>query len=148
MMRDEVSATFHGRDVFAPAAAHLSCEFSPKECGPEIKDYVKPAYAKPTLDNAMANCEVFYIDGFGNIVTNLSRPQLSKLNLKSGQKVSFSVGRRRLSARFVRTYSDLSQNEVGVLVGSHGFLEVACRQKSAAKRFGVRRGNALRVGVV
>ena len=148
IMRDEVSATFHGRDVFAPAAAHLSCEFSPKECGPEIMDYVKPTFAKPTFDSTMANCEVFYIDGFGNIVTNLSHPQLSKLNLKSGRKVSLSVGRRRLSARFVRTYSDLGQNEVGVLMGSHGFLEVACREKSAAKRLRVRRGSALRVGGV
>lgn len=148
MMRDVVSATFHGRDVFAPAAAHLACGFSPKDCGPEIRDYVKSAFAEPTFDGTMANCDAFYIDGFGNIVTNLSRPQLSKLDLKFGQTLSLSVGRRRFSARFVRTYSDLSPNEVGVLVGSHGFLEVACRERSAAKRLRVRRGSALRVGGV
>lgn len=145
LMRDKISATFHGRDIFAPAGAHLACGFSPKDCGPEITDYVKPSYAQPKLEGAAAICEVFHIDGFGNVVTNLSHQHLSKLNLRFGEKISLSMDRRRFSARFVRTYSDLRGSELGVLVGSHGFLEIACREKSAAKRIRARRGSGLRV---
>ncbi len=145
LMREEISATFHGRDIFAPAAAHLARGLSPKECGPEIADYMKPSYAQPSFDGSTVECEVFHIDGFGNIVTNLSRTLLPKLNLELGEKVSLSVDRRRFSVRFVMTYSNLAADEVGILVGSHGFLEVACRERSAAARLRVKRGSIVRV---
>ncbi len=146
LMRDEVSATFHGRDIFAPAAAHFACGALPKDAGPEISDCVKLSLVEPTFNGKNARCEVFYIDGFGNIITNLSNSEVTRLDMKSGGKVRLSVGRRRVYARFVRTYSDLRENEIGVLVGSHDFLEVACRKASAAMRLGVRTGSAVRVG--
>lgn len=146
LMRDEVSATFHGRDVFAPAAAHFACGNSPKDAGPEITDYLKPPFAEPTFEGTNVNCEVFDIDGFGNIVTNISNNGLTKLGLKIGEKVRLSVGRKRVLARFVKTYSDLRGNEFGVLAGSHGFVEVACREASAGRKLHVRRGSVFRVG--
>ena len=146
LMRNDVSATFHGRDVFAPAAAHFAYGTPPKEAGPEITDYVKPPYAGPTFEGRNVHCAVFHIDGFGNIVTNLSNDGLTKLDLKLGGKVRLSIGRKRVLARFVKTYSDLRGNEFGVLVGSHGFVEITCREASAARRLRVRRGCAVRVG--
>jgi S-adenosylmethionine hydrolase len=148
MMRTEISATFHGRDVFAPVAAYLACGALPKECGTEISDYAQPPYAVPKFDGKSVRCEVLHVDGFGNIVTNLSRDDLAKLGLKFMAKTPLSLGRKQLSVRFVRTYSDLHDNEFGILAGSHGFLEVACREKSAAKRLRARIGNAVRVGGV
>jgi len=145
LMRGEISSTFHGRDIFAPVAAHLACGTAPRECGPEISNYVKPQFAQSTTKGTTAVCEVFHVDSFGNVITNLSQNDLSKLNLKLGKKIAISVGGRRIPARFVNTYSDLGRNEVGILIGSHGYLEVACREKSAAKRIRVRTGNAVHV---
>lgn len=145
LMRGEVSSTFHGRDVFAPAAAHLAAGTPPKECGPEISEYVKPHYAQSTVNGSTANSEVFHADSFGNLITSLPNADLARLNLKFGQKVRVVIGGKRLSARFVKTYSDLNRDEIGILVGSHGFLEVACRERNAAKRIGARRGNVVRV---
>lgn len=146
-MRQEVSATFHGRDIFAPAAAHLAFGKRPSDCGPEVTDYVQPSYTKPRFDGKRITCEIFHIDGFGNIVTNVSN-EIGKLGLAFGDKVSLTLEKRRFQARFVRTYSDLDGKELGVLVGSHGFVEVACREASAADKLRVRIGSAVHVGAV
>jgi S-adenosylmethionine hydrolase len=144
MMRNEVSATFHGRDIFAPVAAHLACGTPVKECGVEIMDYLRPSYAEPRFDGKTVLCEVFYVDGFGNIVTNLPERRLTELSVKIRKQVRILMGKKRVSVRRVSTYSDLAENEFGLLTGSHGFLEIACRQKSAAKRVGARMGMAIR----
>ncbi len=146
LMRENVSATFHGRDVFAPTAAHLACGTPLGDCGPEISDYVRPGFVEPKFGVRTATCEVFHIDGFGNIITNLTKTHLPRLGLKLGDGLSLRVGQRRLRARLVRTYSDLRAREFGVLVGSHGFLEIACRESSAAKKLRVRSGSVVRVG--
>jgi hypothetical protein len=146
-MRDEISATFHGRDVFAPAAAHLACGKMPRECGREISEYVRPSYSQPRFDGKTITCEVFHIDGFGNIVTNVSS-RIERLGLKFGDKVSLTFRKKRIPARFVRTYSDLKGKEFGILFGSHGFLEIACREASAAGRVRVRIGSVVHVGGV
>jgi S-adenosylmethionine hydrolase len=144
MFRNEISATFHGRDIFAPVAAHLACGSPSIECGAEITDYVMPPYAQSRFDGMTVLCEVFHIDGFGNIITNLRSTQLSEFNLKAGEKLEMSLGKKQLPVRYVNTYSDLRKNEFGLLVGSHGFLEIACREKSAAKRVRARMGMAVR----
>jgi len=145
LMRNEISSTFHGRDVFALAAAHLACGRGPRECGSEITDYLKPQFAQTTLKGRTAICEVFHVDSFGNVITNLPQAELSRLSLKLGAKIPLAVGGRRVTARLVRTYSDLGRGEMGILTGSHGFLELACREGSAAKRIRVRRGSVVRV---
>jgi len=145
MMREKVSATFHGRDIFASIAAHLASGSSPKELGPEITNYVTQSYTQPRLDGKTVLCEVSYVDGFGNIITNLRSDQISELNINVSKRLVISVGKERFSVRYVKTYSDLGENDFGLLVGSHGFLEIACREKSAAKRFGARNGMRVRV---
>jgi S-adenosylmethionine hydrolase len=145
LLRDDISSTFHGRDIFASAAAHLACGTAPKECGAEVKSYAKPEFTKTTLKGRTVACSVLYVDSFGDVITNLPQAELSKLNLKLGAKIPLAVGRRSVSARFVQTYSDLNRGEIGILTGSHGFLELACREASAAKRVRVRRGSVVRV---
>ncbi len=145
LMREEVSATFHGRDVFAPAAAHLARGTLPKNCGPEISDYIQPTYAEPKFDGKSMNCEVFHIDAFGNIVTNLTSGLFERLGLRVGDTCSLTIGKKRLPARLVRTYSELKGQEFGVLAGSHGFLEIACRESSAAERLRARTGISVKV---
>ena len=143
LMSETISATFHGRDLFAPVAAHLALGIAPKEVGAEITDYVQLPFSEPKFDRRGITCEASHIDGFGNVVTNIPERLLRRLDLD--RKLIVSLRGKRLNARFVRTYSKLRERELGVLVGSHGFVEIACREASAAKRVGVRIGDPLRV---
>jgi len=147
IISSQVSATFHGRDIFAPVAAHLACGTPSMKCGTEITDFVKPSYAEPKINNKTVLCEVFHVDGFGNIVTNVRSTQ-APFNLTANQKVKISIGNKQFSARQVNTYSDLKKNEYGLLAGSHGFLEVACKEKSAAKRVRARTGMTIQFSSV
>jgi hypothetical protein len=145
MMQPTISQTFHGRDIFAPTAAHLACGQMPEECGPEIVDYVKSPYGEPVLDGRTVRCEILHVDRFGNIVTNLQKDSLSKHNVGLGEKVVLSVGSRRFSTRIVGTFSELHEGEIGAVFGSHGFLEIVAREKSAAEKLRVNRGIAVKL---
>src|SRR5208337_2880381 len=142
LMRKEISATFHGRDIFAPVAAHLANGKSSRECGPELREYVDSPFPSAKIEGEYWISEVIHIDGFGNIITNLSRDLLKD---SLSEKISLYVGGRQFSVRFVKTYSDLRFGEVGALFGSHGFLELVCREKSAATRLRVSRGVPVRL---
>ena len=75
-MLPKISSTFHGRDIFAPAAAHLDKGVPPKEFGPEIKDLTKPEFASVKQTNGSLIGEVIHIDGFGNIITNITEKDI------------------------------------------------------------------------
>jgi len=143
LMRDSISSTFHGRDIFAPVAAHLASGLAPKEVGEEITDYVQLALVGPKFARRGISCEVFYVDSFGNVVTNIPEKFRGKVNLN--RRITVTLRGKRFSARLVRTYSELLKGELGVLVGSHGFFELACRETSAVRRIGARIGDPLRV---
>ena len=141
LMRDTISFTFHGRDVFAPVAAHLACGTPLKESGVEITDYVQLSFGAPKFEKGEATCEVLHNDQFGNVVTNIPNGTAGKL---SG-RLFVCIRRRRFRAKLVKAYSELEAKELGLLIGSHGFLELACRESSAASRLGVTPGNILRI---
>ena len=145
IMRREISCTFHGRDVFAPAAAHIACGYRPEACGPSISDFVRSPFHDPVMVGGKVTCEVLHVDRFGNVAINIPYPLLEQLQFRVGQKVTLSVHGRSARAKFVRTFSDLNRNYVGLMLGSHGFLEIACRESSAAKHLRIRRGNVVRV---
>ena len=145
MMLREVSSTFHGRDVFAPTAAHLACGHLPEECGPEITDYAKSPYGESSVEGKKAVCKVLHVDGFGNIVTNLTRPHLNQLHIAENHKITLAIKGRRLTTRVTRTFSDLQKGEFGLILGSHGFFEIVCREASAGKRLRIKRGTVVRV---
>lgn len=141
---EEVSTTFHGRDIFAPAAAHLACGFPVNEVGPEITDYVKPCLLEPKYAGDSAKCEIVYVDSFGNLITNLPSTRLAEMNLHVGTRLRLTVGNRKVNARLVRTYSDLKKGEVGVLEGSHGFVEIAAYERSVARFLRARSSSTVR----
>ena len=141
LMRDMISFTFHGRDVFAPIAAHLACGTPVKEAGIEIADYMQLSFGEPNFRKGEATCEVLYIDQFGNVVTNIPNGVAGKL---SGHLFA-QVGGRRFRTRLVSSYSELEAKELGLLIGSHGFLELACRESNAASKLNVRSGNTLHI---
>ncbi len=128
----EASATFHGRDVFIPAAARLLMGTPFSALGPRLEHPVVHREPEPLpVPGGGLVGEVVHADRFGNAVTNL-RPETD-----GGHWVVEAAGRR---LRFVRTYADASVGEALALIGSSGRLEVAVRNGHAARTLGLARG--------
>jgi S-adenosylmethionine hydrolase len=144
LMRNPISSTFQGRDIFSPVAANLALGLQPKEVGREITDYVNLSFEEAKYEHHGFACEVLHIDGFGNVITNINQKDLNKL--QSYARLVVRIGGRRFSARVVRTFSELRKQELGVLIGSHGLLEIASLEANAAHKLRVKIGDALRVG--
>jgi S-adenosylmethionine hydrolase len=127
--RPEISATFHGRDIFAPVAGHLSLGLDPAKLGPSVGDWVRLETPAPQQTKDEIRGEVVFVDHFGNLITNIpadmvrDRPQLVRIG-------------RRMIRRFtwVRTYAEVQPGEVALLVASDGKIELAIAQGNAARR--------------
>lgn len=142
-MRIPVSSTFHGRDVFAYTAGKIACGAEPSEVGPRVSDMVSVAFAEATVSHDRIGCEVLVTDSFGNIVTTAGEKDLSVAGIEVGTKIAMRARRRVHNLSVVRTYSDADEGRAVLLVGSHGFLEIAINKGNAAKRFHVRPGDKL-----
>jgi S-adenosylmethionine hydrolase len=145
LMRDSISSTFHGRDIFAPVAAHLACGTSPKELGVELTDYVQLSFGEPSVSKRGAACTVIHIDHFGNVITNISEVDMVRMNVNG--RFSVVMRRNRFQARLVKAYSNLSGRELGLILGSHGFLEIAGRETDTSKRLKAKVGDTIRLSV-
>jgi S-adenosylmethionine hydrolase len=154
-----VSSTFHGRDIFAPVAAHLACGVSVEAMGPPLQDLV--ALSQPTLSlkrDALIG-EVLHVDRFGNVITSVGRLAWTA-NGDLDLEVAFGVERGRrvqvparadveLRGRVVggisRTYAEVPHDMPLALLSSDGFLELAVRQGNAAEVFGAQVGDSVLV---
>ncbi len=99
LMLPHVSSTFHGRDVFAPAAAHIAKGVPPAEFGPEIREVVKPEFAKVKRVKGGLAGEVLHVDGFGNIITNVNEEELGSLHAKGSLDVSLPTLQSKVETR-------------------------------------------------
>jgi S-adenosyl-L-methionine hydrolase (adenosine-forming) len=145
-MMPTVSSTFHGRDIFAPAAAHLELGVKPEQFGSEIKSVVKPDFV---VVQKKGNClvgEVLHVDDFGNVITNISQENLSQI--KASGEINFEAAGKRWKLGFFKTYAQAKPRTMLCLIGSHGFLEVAVNQGNAAKKLGVKAGDKIAVSTV
>jgi S-adenosylmethionine hydrolase len=143
-MLSRVSHTFHGRDIFAPVAAHLaSGRCKPSDFGSEIHDYVVPRFVKPRLTKNALSGEVLHIDDFGNIVTNISRAEFEKTRIREGAVFGFRLRDKAIKLKFCMAYGEVSVGESLALFGSHDFFEIAVNQGDASKRFKANVGDAV-----
>jgi S-adenosylmethionine hydrolase len=140
LMLPHVSSTFHGRDIFAPAAAHLANGVPPEDFGPEITDAVKPGFTKVTRDKDTLAGEVLHVDGFGNIITNIRAKDLA--DFKEGM-VQAEFSSHRLQLKVSRTYAEAKPQEALALIGSHNYLEIALNQGNAAAKFHAKAGDKI-----
>ncbi|HYE14389.1 MAG TPA: SAM-dependent chlorinase/fluorinase [Pyrinomonadaceae bacterium] len=138
--RQSVSSTFHGRDVFAPAAGALSLGVRPEELGEEVTDFVRLPLAAPrrAADGSL-EAAVIHVDHFGNLVTNLTPGDLAGARFDGD--VRLLVGAQEVTT--LRGFFAEERGEAGApfaIWGSAGFLEVSVFRDSAARQLGVRRG--------
>jgi S-adenosyl-L-methionine hydrolase (adenosine-forming) len=133
-MLENMSATFHGRDVFAPAAAALAGGMPVASVGPVVEDFVLLPMPEPTSrpDGSVAG-EIIHIDRFGNAVSNIPAAL--------GPFRAAVVSGTRLPV--LNAYADVPPGTPLTLEGSGGFLEIAVNQGSAADRFGLAAGSPM-----
>jgi S-adenosylmethionine hydrolase len=142
------SSTFHGRDVFAPAAAKLSLGTPFEKLGKSVLDPVRLAIPKPErIDRAQLKGQVLYADRFGNLVTNVRSDLVASPDGKPAVSLLSFPGKGVSIARVCRTYAELGRREPGILVGSAGFIEVAMFGASAAAFFGIGAGEPLELTI-
>ena len=149
-----ISRTFHGRDIFAPVAAHLTRGLLPKLLGRELKDYVRLPWREPKESARTVSArvgsrpteirgEIVHIDRFGNAITNI-RAEL----VPAARKVICEVlGQRKIRCALAAFYAAVPTRSPIALVSSSGFLEVAVNGGSAAERFGLAIGDAVNVQI-
>jgi S-adenosylmethionine hydrolase len=142
-MLPKVSHTFHGRDIFAPAAAHLMNGVKPEKFGLEIRKAVQPEFAKVTQRNGVLVGEVLHVDGFGNIITNINEKEVAQSRVKDA--VSVELPTCKLKLKLCEAYGKTGPQEPLALIGSHGFLEIAINQGNAAERFKTKAGDKVTV---
>lgn len=134
-----VSRTFHGRDLFAPAAAHLARGVAPERFGRAIDDPVRVAWPEVHAIGGAVAGAVLHVDRFGNLITSIAADAVKGL----GREASIHIAGRRLP--LVGTYADLPRGAAGALIGSSNRLEVAVREGSAAALLKARRGTPVAV---
>jgi S-adenosylmethionine hydrolase len=138
--RPQVAATFHGRDLFGAVAAHLSRGVDLSQFGPPLTDPLPLPFPAQVRDSQMIQGQIIYVDHFGNLVSNVSGSELRSWLQK--RRLLVHIGSRAISG-LSATYEDAAPGEFLALIGSHGYLEVACNQGHAARRLGLGLGAPL-----
>ena len=134
-MRREISSTFHGRDIFAPAAAHLSTGFHPSAFGSMIHDTVRFADILPVIEGNRLIGEVVRFDRFGNAITNIHIDTLERFT----QSRSFTISINDLS--FTTIHKSYYEGDYTCLIGSSGYLEFGYYKGSFAREKGIKKGD-------
>lgn len=141
--RSPLSNTFHGRDIFAPVAAHLSKGIAPREFGESLRDIVRLQSLTPKpLDDRTIEGRIIHIDRFGNCVTNFTFADLSSRREPASWKIL--INDREIGS-FHDFFAEAQTNEIFCIVGSAGFLEIVARDGCAAELLSARRGQPIKL---
>ncbi len=126
--RNPVSQTFHGRDIFAPVAAHLARGITPARFGTRIQDPVRAGFSRPIQNGPKRwTGSVLKVDRFGNLVTNFDSERWRHLAAKPFR---MNINKHSIS-RVAANYASAESNELFVIEGSSGYLEISAKQRSA-----------------
>lgn len=128
------SKTFAGREIFAPVAAYVARGVPIEEVGPEFKRFQILSVPKPTVMEDQIIGEVFVIDSFGNLITNIHSSDI-KTRVKRGQFIKVETKHLTKELPFVNTYGDVKKGQALALVGSSNFLEIGINQGNASQAF-------------
>lgn len=135
------SATFHGRDIFAPVAAYLSLGIAPENFGETVNDFMRLAWPKVTEAEGALVGEIIYIDGFGNLITNIRERDLSPFD---PQGLSISVAGGTVQG-IASHYSGGEERGCGAIINSWGLLEIFLFKGNAQLLCGAQIGDAVSV---
>jgi S-adenosylmethionine hydrolase len=146
---ESVSRTFHGRDLFSPAAAHLARGVELGKLGPPIdpEALVRLELPQPEVGRARIRATVLGVDRFGNVALNLTRDHLDDVRIVPGMRVELDAHGNRYYAVAARTFADATRGELILYEDSYRNVAVAVSRGSAASLLGVEEGSELVVAV-
>jgi S-adenosylmethionine hydrolase len=136
-----VSATFHGRDIFGPVAAHLSLGVDPVCFGPCLTEVATLPRSVPLVVGRTIEGKIVHIDHFGNMLTNIPSDLLS--GIQTGQEVSITMQGMTQTVPFLITYAEGQKGQFICLISSDNEFEVACTQGSASDYFAAHTGDCI-----
>jgi S-adenosyl-L-methionine hydrolase (adenosine-forming) len=144
---EHVSRTFHGRDLFAPAAAHLACGVPIEELGPPLDPDALATLdlPEPEVRRNRLRAKILYVDRFGNVQLNLRRSHLDEAGVVPGTKVELELQGERYYATAARTFADGRPGDLILYEDSYGNVAVAISRGNAAQLLQSRPGNDLRI---
>ncbi|MGH2934004.1 MAG: SAM hydrolase/SAM-dependent halogenase family protein [Gaiellaceae bacterium] len=144
-----VSRTFHGRDLFSPAAAHLSLGVPLSELGPpiDLEELVRLDVPEPEIGASSIRASVLAVDRFCNAALNLTREQLDEAGIVPGMRVEVAVNDRQYFAVAARTFGDARVGDLILYEDSYRNVAVAVSRGSAAELLGIEEGSDLLIDV-
>ena len=146
---ETISRTFHGRDLFAPAAAHLSLGVAIGELGPPLDAdaLVRLDLPQPELGPDKIGATVLYVDSFGNVALNVTREHVAEVGIVPGTQVELELGGERFYAVAARTFADARRGDIMLYEDSYRNMSVAISGGDAAEMLHARAGQSLRINV-
>ncbi len=139
--RDHVSHTFHGRDIFAPIAAHISRGMTLDILGQPFENYIKGELSKPVVEREHISGEIIYMDRFGNGITNIGGDLVTGLKQMQIHIKSTTI------KKFSNRYIDVPIGEPLALIGSGNTLEISVYRGNAAQQIGFKVGDPVTVSI-
>jgi len=146
---EPVSATFHGRDIFSPAAAYLARGVAVEELGPavDVGSLTRLDVPQPEVTDRRIRACCLYVDRFGNMQLNLSRGHLQQLGIEPGRQVELELASERYYAVAARTFADARGGEIILYEDAYENIAIAISGGSAAETFSARPGVDVRIRV-
>jgi len=147
---EPVSATFHGRDIFSPAAAHLARGVDIAELGPGVEpdSLARLEVPRPEVGERRIRACCLYVDRFGNMQLNLTRSDLQRLGAEPGTQVELELASDRYYAVAARTFTDARDGEIILYEDAYENIAIAISGGSAAETFSARPGVDVRITLV
>jgi S-adenosyl-L-methionine hydrolase (adenosine-forming) len=144
---ENVSRTFHGRDLFAPAAAHLALGVDIAELGPPVASEAlrRLDVPEPEVGQNRIRATVLYVDRFGNIQLNLTREHLERVDLLPGRQIEVELAFDRYYAVAARTFADARPGDIILYEDAYRNIALAINGGSAAEMFSARAGQDVRI---
>ena len=146
---EPVSRTFHGRDLFAPAAAHLAAGVDPAELGPPLEPdaLVRIDVPAATIGVGFVLAHVLIVDRFGNVQLNLTTDDLARLGIEPGTRVEVEIGLQRFYAYAASTFADVRVGDVVLYEDAYGNVAIAINAGNAAEMLAARPGDTVTITV-
>jgi S-adenosyl-L-methionine hydrolase (adenosine-forming) len=147
---DPVSRTFHGRDVFAPVAAHLAAGVTLDKLGREVDpaELVRLEVPEPSLGTSSIRACALTVDRFGNVQLNLNRTHLERAGIVPGVRVELEHATERFYAVAARTFSDVRKGEIVLYEDAYENISIAITSGNAAETLNASAGDVVRIRVI
>jgi S-adenosylmethionine hydrolase len=146
----EISNTFHGRDIFAPVAAHISMGVELDDIGEEVDEYVDLSLKYHVESEGIVKGKIIHVDTFGNLITSITKETINKHH-DFGDTLSIEyqgkIEKIKKTLPFLPSYGHAEKGELLATISSSGFFEIACNQCSAAKVLNFDSGDIIRLKI-